>query len=85
MSDSKKQSDMDITKATIFDMFYQKQTVSRSGGGTQRKKMSRIAVSAEDMDSMEKRLSGNKKLLEYFKKLRDRKPGIAPPPYPSLT
>lgn len=38
MADIKVDPETELSKQVIFDMIYQKQTVSRSGGGTQRKK-----------------------------------------------
>ena len=48
-----------LGKGDIFDMLYKVQTSLRSGGGTQRKKIARVAPSLEDMMAMEKVLEGN--------------------------
>ena len=70
------------TKAEIFDLFYGKQNVVRKGGGKIKTKMTRQTPSSEAMFEMEAKLRGNQKMTQYFVKLRDRKPGIAPPPRP---
>ena len=74
---------MSITKGDIFDLFYQLQTVSRAGGGTQKKKISAVTVSNEKLSTMQKELADDPMLLSYFIKLRDRNKSIAPPPRPS--
>jgi len=73
----------ELTKQSIFDLFYAPRMVTRKGGGTQRKKMTRQSVSAEDLASMEKTLDGNAKLSKYYNKLKDRSSKIAPPPRPT--
>ena len=71
------------TKGDIFDLFYAKRDVVRSGGGKVKSKMTRISPSLEQVQKMESHIKDDKKLLKYFVKLRDRKAGIAPPPRPS--
>lgn len=86
MEDIKVESETKLSKQVIFDMFYQKQTVSRSGGGTQRKKMCRVTVTPENINSMEcaiKQDPKSKELLAYYIKLKNRKTSIAPPPRPN--
>lgn len=86
MTDIKVDPKIELSKQVIFDMFYQKQTVSRSGGGTQQKKMGRVAVTTENMYKMEYALNQdpeNKKLLAYYIKIKNRKASIAPPPRPN--
>jgi hypothetical protein len=86
MADIKVDSETELSKQVIFDMFYQKQTVSRSGGGTHRKKMGRVTVTSENIDAMEyaiKQDPENKKLLAYYTNIKNRKASIAPPPRPN--
>ena len=73
-----------LSKCEIFDLFYSKQSVVRSGGGKVKNKMTRNEPSLSLIDLMEKRIKkdGNKKMLDYFNKLRTRNPNIAPPPRP---
>ena len=70
------------TKCSIYDIFYHKQMVTRSGGGTLKNKMCRRMVSVDVTETFQKKLAGDKKLLEYFNKLKNRNPSIAPPPRP---
>ena len=72
-----------MSKSAIFDFFYQRQSSSRSGGGKIKKKMSRVSVSCESMITMESNIIQNRKLHNYYLKLRDRKSNIAPPPRPN--
>ena len=86
MNKSKSEPQIELSKSVIFDLFYQKQTVSRSGGGTQHKKMGRVTSSSEDMNVIEKALTQDPKyhkLLSYYTKLKNRKVNIAPPPRPN--
>jgi hypothetical protein len=86
MADIKVDPETELSKQVIFDMFYQKQTVSRSGGGTQRKKMGRVTVTSENIDAMEyaiKQDPENNKLLAYYINIKNRKASIAPPPRPN--
>lgn len=72
----------EITKATIFDMFYQIGEVTRSGGGKAKKKMGRINPDFNTLEEVRKRLVEAKddKLIAYLEKLKHRKTG--PPPRP---
>ena len=72
-----------VTKSQIFDLFYSKQDVVRSGGGKLKTKMSRNKPPLQKVEELEKKIKENKKLYDYFLKLRTRKPDIAPPPRPS--
>lgn len=72
-----------ITKGEIFDLFYQRKEVSRSGGGKMKQKMCRLNVSIEKIQEFRKQVD-DKKLLAYFDKLHTRKAGIAPPPRPKV-
>ena len=86
MADIKVDPETELSKQVIFDMLYQKQTVSRSGGGTQRKKMGRVVVTSDNIDAMEyaiKQDHENKKLLAYYINIKNRKASIAPPPRPN--
>lgn len=80
--DLNKFNDRNPTKGEIFDLFYVIHSVSRSGGGEPKKKMTRAAVSLNVISAVEKKIK-DRKLLDYYIKLRDRKAGIAPPPRPS--
>jgi len=80
--DPSKFNDRDPTKGEIFDLFYEINSVSRSGGGEPRKKMTRAAVSLNVINVMGEKIK-DQKLKDYYIKLRDRKAGIAPPPRPS--
>jgi len=72
-----------LTKSMIWNIFYAKQQVVRSGGGKPKMKVGRQNVSAEKIAQLNK-LFENKdtELAKYYKKLRDRKAGIAPPQMP---
>jgi hypothetical protein len=74
-----------LSKCLIFDLFYGKKQVTRSGGGTVKTKMTRRLVSDENLNKMEtkiKKSSDAKFFIKYFLKLKSRKPDIAPPPRP---
>jgi hypothetical protein len=71
-----------VTKSIIFDMFYGKQDVVRSGGGKLKSKMTRKIPSLNEINKLEKKIMGNNALLLYFEKLRFRNSNIAPPPCP---
>jgi len=72
-----------VAKGDIFDLFYSKQDVVRSGGGKVKSKMTRQCPTLKQVTALENKIKDNKKLLKYFVKLRDRKAGIAPPPRPT--
>ncbi len=71
------------TKADIFDLFYGKQMVTRAGGGTSKSRMTRKMPTFEEIEVVKSRVKGDSELAEYFVKLRDRSPTIAPPPRPN--
>jgi len=72
------------TKAKIFDVFYGEKSVTRSGGGTSKKKMCRLAVSNDKIKEVLSVLKSadNKIMIKYFEKLQNRDVKIAPPPRP---
>jgi hypothetical protein len=73
----------DLTKSAIWNLFYAKQQVVRSGGGKPKMKVGRQTVSAEKIEEFNKLLgSKDTKVAKYYIKLRDRKAGIAPPQMP---
>lgn len=74
----------DYTKGDIFDFFYEKRKSVREGGGTVKMKMGRKNISHEESQKFfnDLKRNGNPMLVKYFLRLRDRKPGIAPPPRP---
>jgi len=72
-----------VTKGDIFDLFYAKQDVVRSGGGKVKSKMTRQSPSLKQVNALESKIKDNKKLMKYFVKLRYRKSDIAPPPRPT--
>jgi hypothetical protein len=76
---------MSLTKGQIFDLFYSKQDVVRSGGGKVKSKMTRRTPTNIEISELEKRVNdfGNSKLTAYFQKLKNRKSDIAPPPRPA--
>jgi hypothetical protein len=71
-----------VTKLEVFNLFYSIKQVSRSGGGTLHAKMTRNCVSSEVLLEMENKLKHDTDLFQYYIKLRDRCPKIAPPPKP---
>jgi hypothetical protein len=72
-----------LTKSMIWNVFYAKQQVVRSGGGKPKMKVGRQAVPAEKIEKFNKLLgSKDTKIAKYYIKLRDRKAGIAPPQMP---
>jgi hypothetical protein len=77
--------DVPLSKGALFDLFYGKKQVTRSGGGTVKTKMTRLLVSDSNLVKMEskiKKSENSKFFMKYFTKLKDRKAGIAPPPRP---
>lgn len=84
MSESKVVIMQNMTKGEIFDLFYSKQNVVRSGGGKVKSKMARKSPSLTTIKAMQKRVKkdDNKKMIQYFDKLLKRNPNIAPPPRP---
>ena len=70
------------TMKDIFDLFYSKQNVVRSGGGKIKSKMRRNSPSLDKIISMEFMVKNDKRLHRYFVRQRDRKANIAPPPAP---
>ena len=71
-----------ISKSNVFYLFYARKEVVRKGGGNARKKMCRISPSFTAVQSLGKLITDSE-ILKYFVKLRDRKPGIAPPRPPN--
>ena len=69
-------------KHEIFDLFYGKRMVTRSGGGKIKNKMSRLNPSLEDINFIKNKIK-DKKLMNYFNKLLNRDTRIAPPPRPT--
>ena len=67
----------------MFDIFYSKRMVVRSGGGTSKKKMCRNEISSDEIAASEMSLKSNPKLYKYFNKLKNRSGKIAPPPRPT--
>lgn len=71
------------TKQEIFDVFYSKKLTTRSGGGTAKTKMGRNYPSLEAIAALGKKAKEtSNELHQYFVKIRDRNPNIAPPPRP---
>jgi hypothetical protein len=73
-----------MSRTEIFDLFYQPQEVTRSGGGKSHKKMTRVKTSFESIVLMEKKLKdlNDANLIKYFEKLKTRGKDLAPPPPP---
>jgi hypothetical protein len=71
------------TKQDIFDLFYEKQTTSRSGGGKLTTKMAGRKVTETEQDNMTSKIKENPELVKYYNKLLARDPSIAPPPRPN--
>jgi hypothetical protein len=71
-----------VTKQEIFDLFYQRQLTSRSGGGNAKTKMTRCTVTKEAQTTMLSKINDDIDLLNYYNKLLNRAANLAPPPRP---
>ena len=71
-----------MSKQQIFDLFYEKTLVTRSGGGTAKMKMTRRCSTLQEQRSLLLTLT-DKDLLAYYDKLLNRDPKIAPPTRPT--
>jgi hypothetical protein len=76
--------DIELSKRYIFDFFYDKQQVTRSGGGSLKSKIRRKQLSFENITKMKNIIvtSNNDNLNKYFNTLLTRDSKLAPPPAP---
>jgi hypothetical protein len=73
---------VEMSKQEIFDFFYSVQQVSRSGGGKPKAKMTRRSdIPLIAIDNLKKMITSDN--MDYFNKLLNRDPNLAPPPRPS--
>lgn len=73
----------EVTKMEIFALFYGIAPKTRAGGGKLKNKMTRKNASLETCTAMLMRIKKHSPELEdYYHKLCNRSPSIAPPPPP---